>query len=107
MKVIFHILEMSKWETNIQNIRDFLANDPEAQIEVIIGSEAASLFGKYSGIDLNDLLDSPKVRMTISKYGLETNNLDSNFLPAGIHVDDLIITRVVRLQNEGYAYVRL
>lgn len=107
MKVIFHILELNKWETNIQNLRDLLAQDPEAIVEVIVGSDAASLFGKYSGIDFNDLLDNPKVRITISKFGLEKNNLNSAFLPAGVHIDDYIITRVIKLQHEGYAYVRL
>ncbi|MBL7574885.1 hypothetical protein SAMN00017477_0408 [Peptoniphilus asaccharolyticus DSM 20463] len=107
MKVIFHILELNKWQTNIQNIRDLLSNDAEAEIEVIVGSDAACLFGKYSGIDFDDLLNNPKVRITISKFGLENNNLDSTFLPAGVHVDDYIITRVAKLQHEGYAYIRL
>lgn len=107
MKAIFHILELNKWETNIQNIRDFLLNDEDAQVEVIVGSDAASLFGKYSGIDFNDLLDNPKVKISISKFGLEKNNLNTDFLPNGVHVDEYIITKLIKLQNEGYAYIRL
>ncbi|MDY2987350.1 MAG: hypothetical protein SOR77_06925 [Peptoniphilus sp.] len=105
MKVIFHILELNKWQTNIQNIRDLIASEPE--VEVIVGSDAASLFGKYSGIDFDDLLRNPKVNITISKFGLENNNLDSNFLPSGVQVDDLIVTKLVKLQENGFAYIRL
>lgn len=107
MKVIFHILELNKWQTNIQNIRDLIASEPEAEVEVIVGSDAASLFGKYSGIDFDDLLRNPKVNITISKFGLENNNLDSNFLPSGVQVDDLIVTKLVKLQENGFAYIRL
>ena len=43
MKVIFHILELNKWQTNVQNIRDLISSDPEAEVEVIVGSDATSL----------------------------------------------------------------
>lgn len=107
MKAIFHILELNKWNTNIDNIRDFIKNEPDALVEVVVGSDAAGLFGKYTGVDFTDLLENPNVRMTISKLGLEKNNLNTDLLPPGVFVDEYIITRVVKLQEEGYAYIRL
>ena len=107
MKAIFHITEFKKWQTNIDNIRDFLKNEPDALVEVVVGGCAASLFGEYSGIDLTDLIENPHVRITLSKMGMEKYSINADLLPPRVFVDDYIITRIVRLQNEGFAYIRL
>ncbi|WBW50525.1 hypothetical protein O6R05_02980 [Peptoniphilus equinus] len=108
MKVIFHILDQTKWQTNLDNIRDLLSYDSNAQIEVIVGAEAAQIFTAYSGLDFGDLLDSPKVHFSISKMAMDNYKMEPDLLPNGIVIEDLLIAKTVRLQNEeGYAYIRL
>lgn len=107
MKVIFHVVELEKWQATLDNARDIINNDKDAKIEIICMSEAASLFGSYSGISFEGLVDNPNVKFVIGKKGLEENNLNVDMLPMEIIVEESAITRIVKLQNEGYAYIRL
>ncbi|EFI42655.1 MULTISPECIES: hypothetical protein [Peptoniphilus] len=107
MKVLFHVVELDKWEATLSNARDILQNDDDAVIEVIVMSKAASLFGGYSGYNFEGLFGNPRIRFTIGETALQENNLDKNMLPNGIFIEKSAITKMARLQNEGYAYIRL
>lgn len=107
MKVIFHVVEEDKWTDVISNVRDLLDNIDDIHVEIIAMAKAAALFTKYSGVDFHGVLGNPKVNITIGKKALEDNRLSKELIPAGIHVEELVITKIVKLQNEGYAYIRL
>lgn len=107
MKVIFHVVEQDKWTSVISNVRDLLDNFDDIQIEIIAMSKAAALFNRYSGVDFQGILGNPKVNITIGKKALEENSLKPELIPSEIEIEDLVITKIVRLQNEGYAYIRL
>ncbi|MFR7761005.1 MAG: hypothetical protein ACLU1X_08585 [Peptoniphilus grossensis] len=107
MKVIFHVVEADKWEAVLSNVRDLLDNFDDIKVEIIAMAKAASLFNRYSGVDFHGVLGNPKVNITIGKKALEENRLSKELIPAEIKVEDLVITKIVKLQNEGYAYIRL
>lgn len=107
MKVIFHVVEQDKWTSVISNVRDLLDNFDDIQIEIIAMSKAAALFNRYSGVDFQGVIGNPKVNITIGKKALEENRLKKELIPSEIEIEDLVITKIVRLQNEGYAYIRL
>lgn len=107
MKVIFHVVEADKWELTISNVRDVLSEMPDTKIEIIAMSKAASIFKRYSGIDFEDLIDNPNVTITIGKQALDLNNIKVEELPNHVKTVDLVITRIVKLQAEGYGYIRL
>lgn len=107
MKVIFHVVEQDKWTSVISNVRDLLDNFDDIQIEIIAMSKAAALFNRYSGVDFQGIIGNPKVNITIGKKALEENRLKKELIPSEIEIEDLVITKIVRLQNEGYAYIRL
>lgn len=107
MKVIFHVVEQDKWTSVISNVRDLLDNFDDIQIEIIAMSKAAALFNRYSGVDFQGIIGNPKVNITIGKKALEENRLKEELIPSEIKIEDLVITKIVRLQNEGYAYIRL
>lgn len=107
MKVIFHVVEQDKWSSVISNVKDLLNNFEDIQVEIIAMSKAAALFNRYSGIDFQGILGNPKVNITIGKRALEENRLSPELIPSEIKVEDLVITKIVKLQNEGYAYIRL
>lgn len=107
MKVIFHVVEQDKWTSVISNVRDLLDNFDDIQVEIIAMSKAAALFNRYSGVDFQGILGNPKVNITIGKKALEENRLKKELIPSEIEIEDLVITKIVRLQNEGYAYIRL
>lgn len=107
MKVIFHVVEVDKWEAVLSNVRDLLRSFDDCQIEIIAMSKAAGLFTGYSGVDFHGVLGHPKVNITIGKTAIEQHKLTKEMLPDGIQVEDLVITKIVELQNEGYAYIRL
>ena len=107
MKVIFHVVEQDKWTSVISNVRDLLDNFDDIQIEIIAMSKAAALFNRYSGVDFQGVIGNPKVNITIGKKALEENRLKEELIPSEIKIEDLVITKIVKLQNEGYAYIRL
>ena len=107
MKVIFHVVEQDKWTSVISNVRDLLDNFDDIQVEIIAMSKAAALFNRYSGVDFQGILGNPKVNITIGKKALEENRLKEELIPSEIEIEDLVITKIVKLQNEGYAYIRL
>ena len=107
MKVIFHVVEQEKWTSVISNVRDLLDNFDDIQVEIIAMSKAAALFNRYSGVDFQGILGNPKVNITIGKKALEENSLKPELIPSEIEIEDLVITKIVKLQNEGYAYIRL
>ena len=107
MKVIFHVVEQDKWTSVISNVRDLLDNFDDIQVEIIAMSKAAALFNRYSGVDFQGILGNPKVNITIGKKALEENRLKEELIPSEIKIEDLVITKIVKLQNEGYAYIRL
>lgn len=107
MKVIFHVVDQDKWTSVISNVRDLLDNFEDIQVEIIAMSKAAALFKMYSGVDFQGILGNPKVNITIGKKALEENRLKEELIPSEIEIEDLVITKIVRLQNEGYAYIRL
>ena len=107
MKVIFHVVEQDKWTSVISNVRDLLDNFDDIQIEIIAMSKAAALFNRYSGVDFQGIIGNPKVNITIGKKALEENRLKEELIPSEIKIEDLVITKTVKLQNEGYAYIRL
>ena len=107
LKVIFHVVELEKWQPTIDNAKDILQNDPEAKIEIICMSDAAALFGSYSGVSFDGLVNNLNVKFIIGEKGLAENNLNVDMLPFSVIVEPSAVTRIVRLQNEGYAYIRL
>lgn len=107
MKVIFHVVDQDKWTSVISNVRDLLDNFDDIQVEIIAMSKAAALFNRYSGVDFQGVIGNPKVNITIGKRALEENSLKPELIPSEIEIEDLVITKIVRLQNEGYAYIRL
>lgn len=107
MKVIFHVVEEDKWQAVLSNVKDILRTYDDVKIEIIAMSKAAGLFNRYSGVDFDGVLGNPKVNITIGKTALEQNKLSEDMIPSGIKIEDLVITKIARLQNEGYAYIRL
>lgn len=107
MKVIFHVVEQDKWTSVISNVRDLLDNFEDIQVEIIAMAKAAALFNRYSGVDFQGIIGNPKVNITIGKRALEENRLSPELIPSEIKIEDLVITKIVKLQNEGYAYIRL
>lgn len=107
MKAIFHVVELEKWEPTLENVRDLLSADPNADVKIIAMIKAANLFSRYSGVDFTGILENPRVEIIISKRAMEEHKLHADLLPVGIKVEDLVIPKIVALQNEGYAYIRL
>ncbi|WP_138159509.1 hypothetical protein [Peptoniphilus catoniae] len=107
MKVIFHIVEIDKWEDTMANIKDLVTRVPDANVEIIAMSKAASLFGRYVGMDFDGVLGRPNVKWVIGEKGMKDHSITREMLPDYVIVEPSVILRIARLQNEGYAYIRL
>ena len=107
MKVLFHVVEVEKWEDTLANAKDIIDTIPDADVAIVCMSKAAEIFKKYSGIDFHGLIYNPRVEFIIGKTALEKNNILEAELPNFVKVENLVITKIAKLENEGYAYIRL
>ncbi|RVU54043.1 hypothetical protein [Anaerosphaera multitolerans] len=107
MKVVFHVVEYEKWDETLSNVRDIVETNPDALIEIVVMSRAAILFGQYAGYDFAGIEGNPNVTVTIGEKSLKDHRLDPSLLSPSIKVEKLVITKLVELQNQGYAYIRL
>ncbi|MGI5949317.1 hypothetical protein [Peptoniphilus sp.] len=107
MKIIFHVVDINKWDDVLSNVRGLISQIPDCKIEIIVMSKAAALFNSYTGADFTGIIGNPNVNITIGEKALEDNRLKREMLPHEIKVEPLVITKIVELQNEGYGYIRL
>ncbi|MDO5041159.1 MAG: hypothetical protein Q4D95_03615 [Peptoniphilus sp.] len=107
MKVIFHIVESNKWDDTMSNIRDLVSRVPDAKVEIVVMSKAASLFGRYVGMNFEGVVGNPNVKWVIGEKGMKDNRITKEMLPSYVRIEPSVIMHIVELQNSGYAYIRL
>lgn len=124
LKVLFHINELSRWQIVLGNITNFLndVGQDNANVEVVINSEAVSIFkDKCKQIESGNLcsvstdlslleqmekLSKVGVKFVACRNALKAQVIDEESLPDFVIVVPAGITEIVRKQAEGYAYIK-
>lgn len=110
-KVIFHVNELSKWETTLANARNLLADLANEAVEVIVlaNGEAVRYYEAEStetnGEKLT-ALSKKGVHFTACNNALKAQKLNKEVLFSFVNIVPAGITELVRKQQMGYAYIK-
>jgi intracellular sulfur oxidation DsrE/DsrF family protein len=99
MKALFHIDERHKWPMVQANIKNMLA-ETDAEIALVANSEAVELFIK-STITLED-----KVTYYVCNNSITQRHLDRNDLNKKAKITGSGVVQIVKLQDEGFRYIK-
>lgn len=110
MKAVFHISQhdSDQWERVLGNIPNLL-DDPTIDCEkiaLVVNSDGIDFLhnGSEYTDDLSTLLN-PRVAVSACSNTLEKSNMDEEDLHPGIDTVPSAMGELVRLQDEGYAYI--
>lgn len=107
MKVIFHVDEPEKWQLTLENVRNFLTANPEAEIEVLANSAAVRFY--VQDATTNDLfkeLIGEKVRFAACNNALRKFGYRSGELPEAVIVVPAGVVELAERQEQGFAYIK-
>lgn len=102
MKVIFHVDEMQKWELTLKNVKNFLAEIPDADIEVLANSEAVKYY-TYDDANKLSLIDA---KFLACKNALNSNKISTDDIPNFVKIVPAGVVELAKKQEMGYAYIR-
>lgn len=110
-KALFHIDrdDTSTFELMMANIRNFLADVGNADVAVVANGAAVKLFvreiSKKFEEELNDL-SRKGVKFYICENALRAHKIDKQDLFEFCELVPAGITKIVALQDDGYAYIK-
>ena len=101
----------SRFSTALGNLENFLAQIPaaEADLRVVANSTAVGFFRKEKASDYRgrvDRLAESGVRFLICRNSLERLGIEKSELIEAAEIVPSGIVEVIRLQNDGFAYVK-
>lgn len=110
-KVIFHVNELSKWETTLANVSNLLVDLANEAVEVIVlaNGEAVRYYETESTeADVEKLaaLSQKGVHFTACNNALKAQKLNKEVLLPYVNIVPAGITELVRKQQMGYAYIK-
>ena len=112
MEAVFHVdtADGAVFSLALGNIANYLAALPDAarRVTLLANGKAVVLFrqgGHPEENALRELLDRG-VTVAVCANALKKNGMDRSELPEGCTVVPAGIVELVRLQNEGYAYIK-
>ena len=104
MKVVFHVDELGKLSEARHNIQNLLTADKNATIALVVNGEA------IQGYLLPAQLEFMKERSTVSylacNNAMNAHQIKKEDLAKEIEVVPAGVMALVRLQHEGYAYIK-
>lgn len=117
LKALLHIDELEKWPLLLGNGKNLLGDvgAENISLEIVVNGVAVQLFAprpeeskqERKGLhqQLGDLSEK-NVKILVCRNALRANSISEEGLPAFITVVPAGITRIVRQQLVGYAYVK-
>lgn len=114
MKVVFHV-DMDDtpiFELALANITNFLKNvgAENADVALLANGFAVKLFVKASGMKFKERLEElhkQGVKFYVCNNALNAHNINKEDIFEFCEVVPAGVTKLIELQNEGYAYIKL
>ncbi|MCW9046964.1 MAG: DsrE family protein [Gammaproteobacteria bacterium] len=108
-KVVLHIsnpLKMTMLVNNIKNLRKMLEKD--ALIAVVVNGPAVARFStSFSSRKQLDEILQQDADVSVCSFALKNKNISKEQLFEGVYyLEDGGVSRLVKLQQQGYAYIK-
>lgn len=103
MRVVFHIDELNKWPLVLTNVKNFLALEKEATVEVVAYAEAVRYYvgDRELPVELIEKVDFVACNNALKAWQIEVQEL-----PGHVRVVPSGVVEIVHKQKEGYYYIR-
>lgn len=110
-KVVFHVDEIEKWGLALANVTNLLAGMEHytIKVKVVANSVAVRAFSKVVESRFAKImsdLSKQGVRLVACNNALKNQNLDPGELLEFVEVVPAGVVELVRLQHQGYAYLK-
>lgn len=113
LNVVFHIDEIKKWPLVLGNVKNFIKDIGEMSysIEIVVNAVAVMVFAVENEamevlLQEMETLKGQRVKISVCRNALNANSLAEANLPRFVDIVSAGVTRLVILQNEGYAYIK-
>lgn len=102
MLVVFHINEEDRWEMVLSNVKNFLAEEPDAKITIVANGDAVNYYLTDAlSTDILSEVDVVACQNSLNKHKITKKQINSQ-----IRVVDSGVVEIARKQMEGYGYIR-
>lgn len=104
MKVVFHIDNQERWDFLKGNINNFRKEVENVDIVVVANGDAVK---GYLDENLLDFFESGKAKFHICNNAMKTFEIKKEDIPNVVEIVPAGVVDVVKLQDKGYAYIKL
>lgn len=103
MKVLFHVVEEDKWKMTLANVKNFLQEQPDAQISVVANGPAVKMYttGNETIAELIEKVDFVACNNSLNGFEIDPNALDQS-----VRVVKAGVVEIAEKQFDGYAYIK-
>lgn len=111
MDIVLHLNELSRWEMAFGNIKNILAGNFDANIEIVIHGEPL----KRLTVNEAEKLEILKELQDLSNQGVDIMACNNTMNKMGLTKDDMCpfvkivpagVIEIVKKQQEGYSYIK-
>jgi intracellular sulfur oxidation DsrE/DsrF family protein len=107
LKIVFHVSDADGWGPAFSNVRNMVAQHPDAELRVVVDGSGVYLLG-----GANDMTPSfaryatDGVEFQACHNALTEKKIDPASLPRGVKVVPAGVVALAESQREGYAYIK-
>lgn len=103
MKVVFHIDELEKWAETANNVKNLLKEPDEVTIIVLVNGKAIT---GYLDADNQAFIATEQVHFHACNNTLRANKIEQTQLPQNVRVVSSGVMDLIKLQTNGYTYIK-
>lgn len=108
MNLLLHVSQVERWIVAVGNTKNYLKEEKTSRVEIVLNSEAVSLFKQPTQDFLEDLIELYYlgVEILVCRNSLMSLNITESTLPKEVTVVPAGIFEIVAKQADGFAYVK-
>ena len=108
-KLVIHLNEESKWGMLFANVSNFIkeVKDEPYKLHLVINGSAVSGVLNKQVLELIETYHSSRVVFKVCNNSLIGRNISKSQVPSNIVIVDTSVFEIMKLQQEGFAYLKL
>ena len=104
LKTICHLDTTERWPHLASNLDNYLAAEPDADIEVLGNGDGITVFFDQKVAAF--IAAHPQVHFFACHNSLQQRHLDETKLPAGVPVVPVGVVKLAQAEAAGYGYIK-
>ncbi|MBO0451965.1 MULTISPECIES: DsrE family protein [Enterococcus] len=103
MKVVFHVDELEKWSEAANNVKNLLKEPHKIAIIILINGKAIN---GYLAPENQAFIATEGISFHACNNAMRANKIAAEQLPGNVVVVPAGVLDLIKLQSEGYAYIK-